>query len=306
MMSRKPSATRSSAVSQSTRVSEPSAWRSMGWSRRPSVPSVSPSADPLEHRRPKFAGCAGSPAIMAPPRPSGRASTPQPTPQYGQVVRIAGSGAWTFIASVHVLLIAAALLELSHEGDRVVGRARAVLRDDVDERPLHVLGHALGVTAYIDVGAVGEPSPQVAPHLAHAVLHVELLLAVARPGERQAREHARGLHAGELVLVEEVVVVALMAEEQPVAAGRLRSHALVQEGAERRDAGAGSNHDDGHGRIGREPEAMGTLHVDFESVAWPDALGEVGRCHAQAAPAIDFVAHGINGEGNTAGIALRR
>src|SRR5215475_9110271 len=124
-----PRATRSSAVSQSLTTKLPSPRRSIGWVSRPASPSVSLSAEPLEHRRPKFAGCAGSPAIVAPPRPSGRASTPQPTPQYGQVVRIAGSGAWTFIASVHVLLIAAALLELSHEGDRVVGRARAVLRD---------------------------------------------------------------------------------------------------------------------------------------------------------------------------------
>ena len=45
------------------------------------APSVSPSADPLEHRRPKLAGCSPSPEIAAPPLPSGVASTPQPTPQ---------------------------------------------------------------------------------------------------------------------------------------------------------------------------------------------------------------------------------
>ena len=37
--------------------------RSIGCSSRPSRPSVSPSAEPFEHSRPKFAGCSGSPAI---------------------------------------------------------------------------------------------------------------------------------------------------------------------------------------------------------------------------------------------------
>ena len=63
--------------------------------------------------------------------------------------------------------------------------------------------------------------PQVAADLAHAVLHVDFLVAVARPGERQAREQAGGAHRLQLVLVEEIVVAALVAEEQPVAAGRL-------------------------------------------------------------------------------------
>ena len=52
-----------------------------GWSSRVPSPSVSPSAEPFEHSRPKFDGCSGSPAMVAPPRPSGLASTPQPTPQ---------------------------------------------------------------------------------------------------------------------------------------------------------------------------------------------------------------------------------
>src|SRR5262245_15346570 len=93
-----PRATRSSAVSQSLSTKLPSPRRSIGWVSRPASPSVSLSAEPLEHRRPKFAGCDGSPEISAPPRPSGRASTPQPTPQYGHVVRTAGvSGGSAFM-----------------------------------------------------------------------------------------------------------------------------------------------------------------------------------------------------------------
>src|SRR5262249_53293204 len=132
-------------------------------------------------------------------------------------------------ASVDVLLVASPLLEVGDERDRLVDRAHAELRNDIDQRKLHVLGHALGVAAAIDVRSVGEPRPQVATDLAHAILHVEFLLAVARPGERETREQAHRLHPGELVLVEEVVIVMLMAEEQPVAALGLGRHALVQE-----------------------------------------------------------------------------
>src|SRR5215211_5580929 len=210
--------------------------------------------------------------MSAPPSPSGRARMPQPTPQYGHVVRTAGGccgsafmphapslprrgrvaaaggrvgepAEWAIDptrllallaatlpfqgrdgvrgtardepsrASIHVLLIAAALLEVGHEGDRLVGRAHAVLRDDVDQRPFHVLGHALGVAAHIHMRAVGEPRPQIAADLAHAILHVEFLLAVARPGERETGQHTGRLHAGELVLVEKIVVAALVPEE---------------------------------------------------------------------------------------------
>src|SRR4029079_1394341 len=65
----------------------------VGCSSLVSNPSVSPSAEPLEQRRPALAGCLGSPLMAAPPLPSGVASTPQPTPQEGQVVRTVAPGA---------------------------------------------------------------------------------------------------------------------------------------------------------------------------------------------------------------------
>src|SRR5829696_6197965 len=72
----------------------------IGCRSRPSSPSVSPSADPFEHSRPKFDGCSGSPSIAAPSSPSGRAITPQPTPQYGQVVRTTAASASATWASI--------------------------------------------------------------------------------------------------------------------------------------------------------------------------------------------------------------
>ena len=88
-------------------------------------------------------------------------------------------------------------------------------------------------------------------------------------------------HAGELVLVEEIGVAALMAEEQPVASRRLGGHALVQKGAERRDAGARSDHDDRHRRVGRQPEVLRTLDVGVHLLPGRDAVGEEGRGHAE-------------------------
>src|SRR5436305_1594226 len=100
---------------------------------------------------------------------------------------------------VNVLLVAALFLEVRHESDRLIGRAGTVLRHDVDQRAFDVLGHALGVATDIKMRAIGEPGPEVATDLTHAVLHVEFLRAVARPGKREAREYTLRLHAGELV-----------------------------------------------------------------------------------------------------------
>ena len=70
-----------SAASHVTRASLPSAPRNIGCSSRPLEPERLSHAAPLEQSRPKLAGCSGSPVIVAPPMPSGLASTPQPTPQ---------------------------------------------------------------------------------------------------------------------------------------------------------------------------------------------------------------------------------
>src|SRR5262249_12786175 len=145
-----------------------------------------------------------------------------------------------------------------------------------------------------------------APYFAHAVLYVELRLIVARPGQREPGEQPGMLHAGELILVEEIVVAVLMAEEQPVAAGRPGRHALVQEGTKRRNAGAGTDHDDRGGRVGGETEAIGLLHVDLDPVAGRGAFRQIGGGDAEPATVADFVAHGVDGERDPAGVALER
>src|SRR5207245_10087286 len=106
-------------------------------------------------------------------------------------------------------------------------------------------------------------------------------LGVARPGEREAGQYACRLHAVEFILVEEIAVMALVAEEQPVAAGRLGSHALVKESAKRGDAGAGADHDDGHGGVGRQAEIMRLLDMGSDGVTGGNALSEECRSGAE-------------------------
>src|SRR5580698_6468855 len=70
--------------------------------------------------------------------------------------------------SIHVGMIAVVFFQLREERDGLIDGALAVL------------AHGDGA-ADIDMGAFCEPSPKIAADLAHAVLHVELLIIVARP-----------------------------------------------------------------------------------------------------------------------------
>ena len=79
----------------------------------------------------------------------------------------------------HVRLIARGLLETLHEDHRLVGAASAMRGDDIDERGLDILGHALGVTAHINMGAFVQPLPERRAHFAHAVLHIEFFRSIA-------------------------------------------------------------------------------------------------------------------------------
>ncbi len=92
-------------------------------------------------------------------------------------------------SSINVLLVAALLLQLRHEGDRLdrpsARRAAPRCRPARARRPWPCAWRRRRRR----MRAVGEPGPEVAADLAHAVLHVEFLVAVARPGEREAREH---------------------------------------------------------------------------------------------------------------------
>src|SRR5205814_7565418 len=87
---------------------------------------------------------------------------------------------------------------------------------------------------------------------------------------------------------------ALVAEEQPVLAGRTGRLAVEQEGTERRNAGAGADHDDWRLRILRQAEAVRLLHIDLELLALADALAKEGRGDTDALALADDVTHGIH------------
>ncbi len=67
-------------------------------------------------------------------------------------------------------------------------------------------------------------------------------------------QDALGLVAEQFVPIEEVALLALVAEEQPVAARGVEVLALFEECAERRDARAGTDHDDVARQVGGQAE----------------------------------------------------
>ena len=84
-----------------------------------------------------------------------------------------------------------------------------------------------------------------------------------------------------------------VAEEQPAAAARLRGAALLHESAERRDAGAGADHDDV--LVGRrQREMLVGLQLHAHAAAALEPLGDVVRGNALARAAMAFVAHRRN------------
>ena len=92
-------------------------------------------------------------------------------------------------------------------------------------------------------------------------------------------EDAVGDELTELVGVDEIAGAVLIAEEQPVLARGSSRHPLMQEGAERRDAGTGPDHDD-LGVIGGQPERLVGGDVHAHLLADRSPIGEVGRTHA--------------------------
>src|SRR5579872_1507828 len=171
-----------------------------------------------------------------------------------------------------------------------------MLGNDIHQSALDVLGHPLGIAANIDVGTFSEPGPQLPADFAHAILHVKLLGAIARPRQRKARQQARGLHRVQLIRVEEVEIATLVAKEQPIAPRRAGGPAVEKECPERSNSGPRPDHDDGNLRIFRQRKAMGPLHIGGHLLAGFDALGQKGRSQAKPLAFANHVADAINGE----------
>src|SRR5581483_1061736 len=178
---------------------------------------------------------------------------------------------------IYVYLITVILFQFSNIARRILGAAFTVLGDDLDQGTLNVFRHALCIATHIYMCAALDPGPQVAAFIAHTVLHIDLFITVARPGERQTAEMAGLAHRFQFVLVEEIIIAALMAEIEPVRPGSPCGKALLQERPERRDAGSGPDHDDRLGRIGRQRKMLRLLHIDAHCLPDPETVAEKGR-----------------------------
>ena len=129
----------------------------------------------------------------------------------------------------------------------------------------------------------------------HPVLDVDLAGLVAGEGGVEAGEDAVLLHGQEVLFVEEVHGFALVAEEEPVVAVLAGGLALLQEGAEGGDAGAGADHDDRHVGVFRQAEDVVGVKEDGYGGAFAGAVAEVAGGYALAVAAVGLVADYADG-----------
>ncbi len=124
----------------------------------------------------------------------------------------------------------------------------------------------------------------------HPVLNVDLVRLIAR--ERRVEPEQAVAHvAVQLGFVEEVGRASLLAEEQPVLSRRAGDAALLDERAERRESGAGPDHDQRPRRIGGHREVLLLiLQIHRRRAGDRPAIGEPGRRHALAHAAANRVA----------------
>ena len=170
--------------------------------------------------------------------------------------------------------------------------AHAALRfNDAMQRGVHILRHAAGVAAHVDAGAALNPTPQLRTLFDHAVLHVDLAFLVAREGGVHAREVAVREHRFKFLAIEKIGGSAALSEEEPVLARRREGTPLVQECAERSDAGAGADHDDR--RIGRsgQTELLVGMDVDGTAFAGVSAIGQQRGTDSAALAIVRAIAH---------------
>ncbi len=140
-------------------------------------------------------------------------------------------------------MIAARAAKLPEALFRRVAIYRAVLGDHIDKHVMYVPGHVLGVTADIDSRTVFDPGENLRSIFTQPILHIDLLVLIALERDIKLIESTVLQMTLPLELVEEVFGERTITVEQPVATRRVALGALFDERAERRYAGAGSDHD---------------------------------------------------------------
>src|SRR6266699_5473656 len=209
--------------------------------------------------------CLASGAGSTSPKRRPRAATPANKPvKYsfcsGVKPALARGSGRVVLISINVALITLLGFQLSDESFCLVGGFSSCGLDDLVQCLVNVARHAGGVSADIKVRAIVEPSPHLSGVLQHSVLHIELLGLIAREREVKAGQQAVFLPEGELRLVKKIRCSSLIAKEKPVFAGCPGRLAVLEEGAERGNAGSRTDHDHRRVTVGGRPEVVGGLH----------------------------------------------
>ena len=110
--------------------------------------------------------------------------------------------------------------------------------------------------------------------LQHLVLHVDLVRLVSGEGGIEAGEVTIGEHRFQFLAIEKVGSRTAFAKEEPVAPGVAKRPPFVQKAAKRRDARAGTDHDDRRGSIWRKAKFVVRLDVNRQSLADGNAVAK--------------------------------
>src|SRR6516162_5385054 len=152
-----------------------------------------------------------------------------------------------------ILKVAMACYQSGEPGLRVVSRGGGTLLEYADKGLPHVRRHARGLATDEDHRLLLEQTPHVRAMVFDRVLHVGLRFAgLAREDREQPRDPGC-FECPHLILVEEILQRIAAAEEQHrLAHGNpalLQRRTLLEKAPERRNAGAGPDHDHRYVRV---------------------------------------------------------
>lgn len=192
-----------------------------------------------------FLGGLGQPQHSPIPQVQGRAHEDK-TPRNQTHVKISRWGATGHGILVNVFQIP---FFCFGEGDRdpllgLFGCFAAVLGHDFEQGGMDILGHPLGISTHVEVGALFQPAPELSALLLHSVLNVDLLRLIPGEGGGKFMEVSGFLCGCEFVAVKEVGLCVLIPKKEPVPPCVAMLGPMLEKGPKRCDSGPGADHDD--------------------------------------------------------------
>ena len=171
-----------------------------------------------------------------------------------------------------------------------------MLLNNFAERGIHILGHSFRIAANKKLRAVAvEPFPNFSGVIEHLVLNVNFVRLIARPCAIEPCQNAIANEFFPIFFVGVIAFLALRAEKQPGFSLRPGPLSILQERAERRDAGARPNHNERSIRIVRHVKMLGRAGINrHRNIVRPFGQKSCGHTFAQASVA--FVANDVDDE----------